>query len=224
MNTRVRTRFTILYGSIPIALAGAIAQAQPASPITFLEGGYAELCSSTAHDIGDPAGIMIVGSRVPLSPLELCTMAIRESNSKGVSPAASYTNRGVLHFANGTLDAALADFDEAVRLDDTMVQAHINRAYIFNLRQQWAESIAAADHSITLGIDDPRQGLAPKQEKLLPPGAVPEIARVYYVRGIAHEELGHTREAYLDYLKASELAPEWPEPKQELTRFAFRPR
>ena len=95
MNTRVRTRFTILYGGIPIALAGAIAQAQPASPITFLEGGYAELCSSAAHDIDDPAGIVIVGSRVPLSPLELCTMAIREGSSEGVSPAASaFTGRG----------------------------------------------------------------------------------------------------------------------------------
>lgn len=45
------------------------------------------------------------------------------------------------------------------------------------------------------------------------------MAQSYFGQGIAHEELGHQREAYFDYFRASELAPEWTDPKQELERF-----
>ena len=49
-----------------------------------------------------------------------------------------------------------------------------------------------------------------------------EPEKAYYNRAIAHEQLGNVRGAYFDYLKASELAPEWEQPRMQLTRFTVR--
>ena len=203
-----------------IALAGGLASLPAmgqATDVTFFDGGYAELCSVAAHNLNDMGKIVITGSRVDIPPLEICTLAIREGGTTGGgSLAASYTNRGVIQFAAGAVDAAMADFDAALRLDDNMAQAHVNRGYILNGREQWAEGIAAFDRGIALGVS---AAPATAPELAAVPGSVSEIARAHYNRGIAHEELGHAREAYLDYLRASELAPAWAQPQEELKRF-----
>jgi tetratricopeptide (TPR) repeat protein len=101
----------------------------------------------------------------------------------------------------------MADFTEAVDLQDTLTFAHINRGNIFNLREQWAQAISAFDRAIELGVQTSEAR------------EVRELARAHFNRGIAHENLEQLREAYLDYLRASELAPEWEEPRLELERF-----
>lgn len=225
MKKAGRIQVMTLFSSMVATLAGASAQAQPISPITILEGGYTEYCSMAARNPGNLSSMLITGTRNPLSPVEICTLAIREGGA--ANRAVNHSNRGVLHFAAGDSDAALADFDEAVRLDDTLVLAHINRGYIFNLREQWEQAISAFDRAIELGIE-PGEDLAAARGDVEEPGeprrsgAVPEMARVHYNRGIAHEELEHAREAYLDYLKAAELASEWEEPQRELERFEVR--
>jgi tetratricopeptide (TPR) repeat protein len=110
----------------------------------------------------------------------------------------------VMLFAQGLIADSLADFEEAIRVDDSLAQAHVNRGYTLMALMRWADSIAAFDRGISLGSE--------------------EQAKAHFNRGIAHEELDHVREAYQDYLKASELDPLWEEPKQELTRFSVRPR
>jgi Flp pilus assembly protein TadD len=44
-------------------------------------------------------------------------------------------------------------------------------------------------------------------------------AVAHYGRAVAQEELGNVAAAYRDYRRASELAPNWREPRIELTRF-----
>ncbi|MBC53059.1 MAG: hypothetical protein CMQ34_04395 [Gammaproteobacteria bacterium] len=195
-----------LFGAMATVWASAITQAQPASPLTIIDGGYAEQCAMAARNPQAASGVTITGSRVTISPIQLCTLAIQEGGEAG-NRAASYNNRGVLHFAAANYDDALADFTEAVHLEDTLTFAHINRGNVFNLREQWAQAISAFDRAIELGIQTSEAR------------AVRELARAHFNRGIAHENLEQLREAYRDYLKASELAPEWEEPRRELQRF-----
>lgn len=220
MTTTFSMRVLTLFSAMATVLASATIDAQPASPLTVINGGYAQQCSLAARNPQAASGIMITGSRVIISPIRLCTLAIQEGG-EAANRAASYNNRGVLHFEAANYDDALADFTEAVHLDDTLTFAHINRGNIFNLREQWAQAISAFDRAIELGIQ-PRPGRA--GEKIESPEssqarAVRELARAHFNRGIAHENLEQLREAYLDYLRASELAPEWEEPRRELERF-----
>ena len=220
MTTTFSIRVLTLFSAMATVLASATIHAQPVSPLTIIDGSYAEQCSMAARNPQGASGVMITGSRVSISPIRLCTLAIQQG-SEAVNRAASYNNRGVLHFEAANYDDALADFTEAVHLDDTLTFAHINRGNIFNLREQWPQAISAFDRAIELGIQ-PRPGRA--GEKIESPEssqarAVRELARAHFNRGIAHENLEQLREAYLDYLWASELVPEWEEPHRELERF-----
>jgi Tfp pilus assembly protein PilF len=46
-----------------------------------------------------------------------------------------------------------------------------------------------------------------------------EQALAYYSRAILHERNGNVRQAYYDYRKAHELAPDWDEPTEDLKRY-----
>lgn len=181
--------------------AGLCCSAVHAQEVKFFDGGYAEMCASAAHNIGKAYQVEITGSRLDKAPLEICTLAIRSAENTS-NRAGSYNNRGVLLFAQGTTAEALSDFEQAIRVDGNLAQAHINRGYVLLGMRRWEDSIAAFDKGIELGAA--------------------ELPKAHYNRGIAHEELGHVREAYQDYLKASELDPLYEEPKQELTRFTVR--
>ncbi len=206
MTTRFSMRVLALFSAMASMLVSASTHAQPAAPLTIIDGDYAEQCSMAARNPQGASGVIFTGSRASISPIRICTLAIQQG-SEAANRAASYNNRGVLHFAAANFDDAMADFTEAVHLKDTLTFAHINRGNIFNLREQWAQAISAFDRAIELGVQS-------SEER-----EVRELARAHFNRGIAHENLEQLREAYLDYLKASELAPEWEEPRRELERF-----
>jgi tetratricopeptide (TPR) repeat protein len=173
-----------------------------ATEVTFIDGGYAEMCSSVAHAVDENLKIEITGSRLTMPPLEVCTNAIEDKASTLHQQAGSYNNRGVLLFDAGMLEEALRDFDQAIAVQGDLAAAHVNRGYTLIAMQRWGDSIPSFDRGIELGA--------------------PEPARAHFNRAVAHEEAGHIREAYQDYLKASELNPLWEEPKRELARFSVR--
>lgn len=207
MNTNDIARLFIhAIRMLPVPMvAGAIASGATAATgtdVTFIDGGYAEMCSSLAHNVDDAGPITLTGSRMGSTPIEICTLAIQDRATLPADLAGSYNNRGVLLFEEGKLQESLADFDAAIAASATLAAAHINRGYTLVAMQRWEESLASFDRGIELGA--------------------PEPARAHFNRGVAHEEMGHVREAYYDYKLASELAPEWEEPKRELARFTVR--
>lgn len=190
-----------------LALAGTAASLGMAgtvfaTEVTFIDGGYAEMCSTAATNIDDVDSIELTGSRLTLQPIDICTRAIEDSAGTLLQKASSYNNRGVLLFDQQRLVEALSDFEAAIEVQGALAAAHINRGYTLVALQRWEDSVAAFDRGIELGA--------------------PEPARAHFNRGVAHEELGHVREAYQDYSKAAELNPEWEEPKRELARFTVR--
>lgn len=188
--------------ALALALMTATAQAQ--SDVTFIDGGFVELCSDVAKAVDKPTGntVTLTGTRLPTPPLEICTMAIDTAAGVPFDLAASYNNRGVIHYHNRNYEIALKDFDQSVAIKGDLAAAHINRGYVLMALKRWQESLAAFN-----------KGIVPE---------APELAKAHFNRGIVHEELGHVREAYFDYLKASELAPEWAEPRTELGRFTVK--
>jgi tetratricopeptide (TPR) repeat protein len=187
-----------------ILLAGLICLSCQAvnaqSKVVFLGGGYPQMCSSAAHAAENPQNIDLTGTRLSATPLEICTLAITSGALNSTELAGSYNNRGVLLFAQGNLAEALNDFEQALQLNATLADVHVNRGFTLISLQRWADSIESFDRGIAL--------------------AATQLDKAHFNRGLAHEELGNVREAYFDYLKASELNPEWDEPKRELARFS----
>lgn len=192
-------RHIFLFAAVTaVALGSAPGRAH--ADVKFFDGGYAELCSSAAHNLETQGRTEVTGSRLAVPPLELCTLATK--NGEVASIAGSYNNRGVVYFHQGSLPAALSDFEEAIRREETLAIAHINRGYTLIALERWADSITAFDRGLALGTS--------------------ESAKAHFNRGIAHEETGQVRAAYYDYKKAAELAPEWDAPKRELERFSVQ--
>ncbi len=173
-----------------------------ANNVVFVDGGYVDLCTSAAFNAEKPEVVEMTGSRLAVDPIEICTRAIDTMETLPVQLAGSYNNRGVLLFTQKRLEESLQDFDAAIKVDATLGAAHVNRGYTLAALERLQESLAAFDRGIELGAPDP--------------------AKAYFNRGMVHEQLGHVREAYLDYKKASELMPEWAEPQRELTRFSVK--
>jgi tetratricopeptide (TPR) repeat protein len=159
------------------------------------------------------------------SQLAACTLAIKldsggagesellvriRSSSAVVLPsevwdrvAAAYVNRGALHFARSEFDKTIADSNIALELDNHLPEAMINRGDAF--LQQHRPADAAADFTNALQF------------------APAHIERVYFDRAMAREDMGDIKGAYADYRQASQLNPQWDQPKQELARFKVVP-
>lgn len=64
--------------------------------------------------------------------------------------AEHYVNRGLVRTRNQQWDKAMADYDRAIELDDTLDKAYSNRANLYARRQNWAEAINDYDEAIDL--------------------------------------------------------------------------
>lgn len=130
---------------------------------------------------------------------ELCTLALDSEALNPKDRAGTLVNRGVFKLRRQEYSAAQRDFDAAIRRAPAMGEALVNRgAARIGLKAPEA-ALADINQAIELGVSEP--------------------AKAYYNRALAHERLGDLKSAWLDYTKASELAPEWSTPRNELARF-----
>ena len=178
-----------------------------AADTLVIGGGFANACS-------DAANAQALGKQFPelrksrsgvvLPPIEACNRALQDEVLGLRDIAATHVNRGVLLMGAGDYAAAQADFETALRLKPDMAEARANRGGAMISQRQYREGV----EELTAGI-----AMQPAQ-----------LEKSYYNRAIGQEALGDLKSAYLDYLKASELKPEWQAPKDQLTRFTVRRR
>jgi tetratricopeptide (TPR) repeat protein len=198
MQRIISTVTTLGFGR-PAALAGAalaaavLAPAPASAAISIIGGGLGRECFLAAEF-----------KRETRSSLETCNRALDESLSRR-DRAATYVNRGIIHMQAREIDNALRDYDNALRLDPGIAEAHVNRG-IALLHKGGADKEAIA--ALTRGLE-----MNP---------ARPEVA--LYTRAVAHEMVGNVREAYEDYLAAATLKPDWTEPAEQLKRFSVEKR
>jgi tetratricopeptide (TPR) repeat protein len=128
-----------------------------------------------------------------------CTRALMDVSGKH-DIAGMLVNRGVIYLSYQRYALALQDFNDAIKTDPSIGEAYANRGACQIAERRFAEGKADIDQGLTLGTDEPQ--------------------KAYYNRGLAEDYLGDEKAAYFDYLKASELDPEWYAPKKELLRFS----
>ena len=117
--------------------------------------------------------------------------------------AGMLVNRGVIYLSHAQYGPAIKDFNASIKLDDKIGDAYVNRGAALIAQKKYAAGRADIDKGLPLGPDEPQ--------------------KAYYNRGLADDYLDDEKAAYFDYLKASQLDPDWDAPKKELTRFTVTP-
>ena len=136
--------------------------------------------------------------------LDECNQAISFELLPKKDLAGTYVNRGAVYMTMQAWREAEADFNHALSLEPNFGEALVNLG-----------AAQIGQHRNQEGVDTISRGLAI--------GSM-EPEKAYFNRAIGYEGLGDDRHAYFDYLKASELAPNWEQPRQELVRFTVHPR
>jgi tetratricopeptide (TPR) repeat protein len=132
-----------------------------------------------------------------------CNTAISTEQLQGHDLAGTYVNRGALYLAQHHWAWAHDDFQQALMIEPKLGEARVNLG---------AAEIGMRDNR--QGVDDITAGLALGSQ---------EPEKAYYNRALGYENLGDETHAYYDYVKASELKPDWVDPRNELVRFTVKP-
>jgi tetratricopeptide (TPR) repeat protein len=140
--------------------------------------------------------------RTSQASLDLCNRALSEEALSYKDRVATYVNRGIVRARSSDWAGALSDYDRAIKLDGAEPEAYLNKASLLLRQEQWAR----ARDMFGLAIE--------RNTKR------PELA--YFGRAVAAEMAGDLAGAYADYQRASQVAPQWEEPKKELARFTVR--
>jgi tetratricopeptide (TPR) repeat protein len=156
--------------------------------VTVIGGGLAEACSNAA-----------ITGKSERKFEAMCTRALDEEALSTRDRAGTYVNRGVMKLRRADYDAAVLDFNQAVRIKPDMGEGYVNRGAASIGLHHYPESLADLNKGIALGVD--------------------ELAKAYYNRAMAYEGLEDAKAAYFDYQKALELSPDWTAPKEQLVRF-----
>ncbi|MCF6292812.1 MAG: tetratricopeptide repeat protein [Robiginitomaculum sp.] len=132
--------------------------------------------------------------------IAICDLAINDTIMRKPDQAATYVNRGIVRSSSGDLKGAISDYGKALQINPEMAAAFANRGTVFIRQANYAKALIELDRALSLKLEQP--------------------AAVYYNRGIVHERIGDLPSAYKDYLKATELKPNWQQPRTELMRFS----
>ena len=128
-----------------------------------------------------------------------CTDALNYQPMSLGDRVGTLINRGILRARLHDAAGALADYSEAISMDDQAGQAYLNRSATLIGLRRYSEAKSDADKAIALQAVPPEVG--------------------YFNRAVAEEGLGNIRAAYDDYRMAVKTQPNFQPAKDELTRF-----
>lgn len=132
--------------------------------------------------------------------LAACDRAANGENVSTTLRAALLANRADIRLRMHDYAGTIADADASIGLDPELAAAYLNRGAGLIGLQRYQDALPALDKAIALSLSD-------------------RLQLAYFNRGMARENLGDIRGAYLDYKKASELDPEFEPAKEQLARF-----
>ena len=177
------------------------------------KGKYLLAATLAAVSVPGLASVIVIGNTSarecfeaadsPLRPaardMAHCDQALRDEALSRHDMVATHVNRGILRLRRGNVPEAIADFDMAIEMDPNQPESYLNKG------------------AALIRLNNPAEALQLFTVALERNTRRPAIA--HYGRAIAHEDLGDVRSAYQEYQLASELDPDWDDPRIELRRF-----
>ncbi len=130
----------------------------------------------------------------------VCNRALETEALTSRDNAATLVNRGILSVRERDGEAALSDFNAALRVDPGLSSIFLNRASAYLLQGRWLDAKVDADTAIGIGLKDDEWA-------------------AYFNKGIALEQLGQVADAYAALQRSAALAPNREEARKELARF-----
>jgi tetratricopeptide (TPR) repeat protein len=118
--------------------------------------------------------------------IDACSRAIESKKYKGRNLSLIYTNRGVEYGGKGENDRAIADHDQAIKLDPKNALAFNNRGNVYGTKGDNDRAIADYDQAIKLN---------------------PKYAAAFYNRGIAKKKKADLAGGDADIAQARQLQP-----------------
>src|SRR5207302_1707573 len=150
-----------------------------------------------------------------------CTVAIQSGRWSGQGLAWAFNDRGFAYYLKGDLDPAIADFQQAIRLDPKDAVAFNNRGLTYQAKGDLDRAITDYNEAIRL---DPRHALAfnnrgnAYQLKGSPDRAIPDYSEairlhpkesgMYFNRALANFYSGNLPQALADLNQSSEINPQ----------------
>jgi tetratricopeptide (TPR) repeat protein len=128
-----------------------------------------------------------------------CTRALQEEPLATHDRAGTLVNRGILHMVRGHDADADADFNAALRLEQGLADAWLNKGFLRLRRGDGRAALPLLQNGIDRGA---------RRE-----------AQAIFARGVAHEQMGEFDAAYADLRRAQQLAPGWSMPREYLAAY-----
>lgn len=156
----------------------------------FAKIGAAIVLAGTAA----PAGAQVGGSDIlachmtGAEAIAGCTAAITSGKWDGRNLASLFVVRGLQYSIQSDYDRAIADFNEAIRLDPKSADAFVGRGEVYRLQHDYAQAIA--DFSEAIRLD-------------------PQFRKAYRKRALAELVTHKWAEAKADLTRAHALDPDY---------------
>ena len=83
--------------------------------------------------------------------LKYCTRAIEQDQLGRRDLAATYNNRGIIYAANGKLQEAMADHNQAAEIAPRMGKVFLNRGNVHHRFKDYTQALSDYDRAMTLG-------------------------------------------------------------------------
>lgn len=145
----------------------------------------ATLCvTGIAHAVDSNWQACQLGRKDPARSIPACAAVIANPATKAWTRANAYVSRGGAYQQNNTLELAVADFSEAIRLAPNAAYAWQDRGEAYTQLRDYAEAIADLDQAIRI---DPKRAFR------------------YHSRAVAYREKGDLDHALEDFSAAISL-------------------
>jgi tetratricopeptide (TPR) repeat protein len=120
--------------------------------LIILSGSQLAYAQSKTTFGSDNAALCYQESTTPFSTsgLRYCTEAIRKDDLIIRNLAATHTNRGIIYAANGQLDQAMKDHNEAALLAPGMAKIFVNRGNVYHQTHEYIKALADYDKAVEL--------------------------------------------------------------------------